>query len=146
MNEVFEVPEEPINSPEERDAAYQAFLDNEAASAQQDFKRSTSQKGRVAIQSFDHNSDPWGDWREKAACKGLETDFFFPIGIGVVAAEQADKAKKVCDGCEVKKPCLIFAKTTNQEAGILGGETEEERKPPPKKRVPKASVETKEAS
>ena len=70
----------------------------------------------------------WYPWRERAACRDLDTDLFFPVGEGAEAQAQADAAKTVCESCPVREECLTFALTTRQEAGIFGGMTEEERR------------------
>ena len=70
----------------------------------------------------------WYPWRERAACRDLDTDLFFPVGEGPEAQAQADAAKMVCESCPVREECLTFALTTRQEAGIFGGMTEEERR------------------
>ena len=67
-------------------------------------------------------------WRRRAACQGVETHLFFPVGEGPAAMEQVAAAKAVCGSCPVQAPCLEFALATNQQAGIWGGATEEERR------------------
>ena len=69
-----------------------------------------------------------GDWRNAAACLAADPELFFPIGNSGPAAEQAEKARKVCMGCKVVEVCLRYALETNQDSGIWGGLTEEERR------------------
>lgn len=61
--------------------------------------------------------------RSKAACKGKDTEFFFPT-----SALGINKAKAVCEKCPIKTPCLQFALENNEEHGIWGGTTERRRK------------------
>jgi WhiB family redox-sensing transcriptional regulator len=68
------------------------------------------------------------DWRGNALCKDEDPELFFPIGTTGPAAEQADAAKRVCGRCDVREQCLEFALSTNQDAGVWGGLTEDERR------------------
>lgn len=73
----------------------------------------------------------WGanlEWRQDAACRDLDPDLFFPIGVTGPAVAQIAEAKSVCSSCPVADECLEFAITTNQEFGIWGGKTEDERR------------------
>ena len=67
-------------------------------------------------------------WRDRAACRNLEPDVFFPIGVTGVAIEEIRAAKAVCAGCAVRVECLRFALATNQDAGVWGGASEDERR------------------
>ena len=69
------------------------------------------------------------DWRDLAACKGADTDLFFPAGETGPAAEQIAMAKRICAGCDVRDECLGYAIETNQVSGVWGGVTEDERRP-----------------
>ena len=68
------------------------------------------------------------DWRDVAACQDTDPDLFFPVGTTGPAIEQIEAAKRVCDVCEAKQPCLEFALMTNQDSGVWGGTSEEERR------------------
>ncbi|MGH9150624.1 MAG: WhiB family transcriptional regulator [Acidimicrobiales bacterium] len=68
------------------------------------------------------------EWRQRAACRNVEVDLFFPIGVTGPAVEHIAAAKAVCAGCAVRSDCLEFAITTNQEFGVWGGTSEEERR------------------
>ncbi len=68
------------------------------------------------------------EWQEDAACRHLDPDLFFPEGTLGGARLQIQEAKRVCGGCPVRGPCLRWALTTGQDAGIWGGMTEEERR------------------
>ncbi len=66
-------------------------------------------------------------WRPLAACRDVNSDLFFPIGSTGAAVVEIAQAKAVCAGCPVRRACLAFAVTTNQEFGIWGGQDERER-------------------
>ncbi len=73
----------------------------------------------------------WGgstDWRDRAACRDVDPDLFFPVGNACPALVQIDQAKQVCAGCPVRAPCLEWALASGQEAGVWGGTSEEERR------------------
>ncbi|MCU4187039.1 WhiB family transcriptional regulator [Acidiferrimicrobium sp. IK] len=67
-------------------------------------------------------------WRSASACRDIDPEMFFPVGVTGDAMARADAAKEICRGCPVVEECLIFAVTTNQEYGIWGGLDEEERR------------------
>lgn len=68
------------------------------------------------------------EWRRDAACKDLDPNLFFPIGVTGPAVDQIAAAKSICNQCPVRAECLEFAITTNQEFGVWGGTTEDERR------------------
>ncbi len=70
----------------------------------------------------------YGDWRKAAACRETDPDLFFPVGTTGPAIDQIESARCICHTCDAIEACLDFAITTNQEAGIWGGTSEEERK------------------
>lgn len=63
------------------------------------------------------------DWRNKANCLGLETTaIFFP------AHGEYDKARKICNDCEVRTDCLMDAMSHETDLyGMFGGLTPPER-------------------
>jgi WhiB family redox-sensing transcriptional regulator len=67
-------------------------------------------------------------WRSQAKCLGSNPDLFFPLGVTGEPLVQARAAKRVCQACMVRQPCLQFALETNQDTGVWGGTTEEERR------------------
>jgi WhiB family transcriptional regulator, redox-sensing transcriptional regulator len=75
--------------------------------------------------TFDWDAE---DWREKASCRSVDPDLFFPVGTTGIALVQIEHAKSVCQQCDVKQACLDFAIQTNQESGVWGGTSEEERR------------------
>lgn len=62
-------------------------------------------------------------WRAEAACRGLDTEVFFPL-----TDEEAAEAKAVCATCPVRELCLEYALITRQDDGVWGGLTEAERR------------------
>ena len=75
--------------------------------------------------TFEYDVD---DWRERASCREVDPDLFFPVGTTGIALQQIDHAKQVCRSCESQAACLQFALATNQESGVWGGTSEEERR------------------
>jgi len=75
-----------------------------------------------------------GDWREHAACRGMDTTtFFYNVG----SSPHIRKALQVCNGnddrppCPVRHQCGEFALSFSKDddiAGIFGGMTPAERK------------------
>lgn len=64
------------------------------------------------------------EWHDRAACKGMSNDLFFP-GSGEVNTARA--AKQVCKPCPVREVCLEWAIETRQPYGVFGGRTLAER-------------------
>jgi len=62
-------------------------------------------------------------WRALGACRGLDASVFFPE-----TDEDADVAKAVCSGCDVRRVCLEFALLSREKQGVWGGCTERERR------------------
>lgn len=65
----------------------------------------------------------WGDgvWRSEAACRGLDTNTFFPERGKGSTAEKVAESKIICMRCPVRIPCLQFALDNNLEHGTYGG-------------------------
>ena len=63
-------------------------------------------------------------WWNDAACRGLDTNLFYP-GRG----ESVDEAKAVCNVCTVRDECLADALEHGDKFGIWGGTSEHERRP-----------------
>jgi len=66
-------------------------------------------------------------WRDRAACLDENPELFFPVGTGRDARLQIKWAREVCRRCEVVETCLKWAVDNGQDAGVLGGMTEDER-------------------
>ncbi|MEW2302068.1 WhiB family transcriptional regulator [Streptomyces sp. NPDC006655] len=77
------------------------------------------------------------EWRHLSACKGEETDLFFPVGESGPAQHQAEEAKSYCRRCPVERQCLQFALELSITDGIWGGLTEKERRKLQRKRAGK---------
>jgi WhiB family redox-sensing transcriptional regulator len=67
-------------------------------------------------------------WQEAAGCRQTDPELFFPIGSAGTAAAEIQRAKAICAGCPVRRPCLTYALATSQEFGIWGGRDEDERR------------------
>jgi WhiB family redox-sensing transcriptional regulator len=78
----------------------------------------------------------------RAACRGTDPEFFFPVAVTGAAAEQVRSAKAVCGRCEVRADCLSYALRAMPH-GIWGGTTWEERIV---MRMPRAEVNRKVTS
>jgi len=66
---------------------------------------------------------PDHSWRDRAACRGMGPDLFFPE-----RGELTDEAKAVCQGCPVSHACFIFAVQSGEHHGIWGGKSERQRR------------------
>ncbi len=62
-------------------------------------------------------------WRNRAACRGIDPDIFFPV-----TDEEAEPAKAICNACPVREACLEFALAAREREGVWGGATERERR------------------
>ena len=62
-------------------------------------------------------------WRQRAACRGVEPDIFYPV-----TDEEAEEAKAICGECPVRQPCLEYAIANREKDGVWGGATERERR------------------
>jgi WhiB family redox-sensing transcriptional regulator len=64
------------------------------------------------------------DWLQRAACRGMNAEFFFPErGRTYLARETI----AICQTCPVRLECLEYALGTNERFGIWGGMTVSER-------------------
>ncbi|USR79778.1 WhiB family transcriptional regulator [Arcanobacterium pinnipediorum] len=68
------------------------------------------------------------DWRHNAACLEHDPELFFPVGSSAAAMAQTERAKGICRSCDVAETCLQWAISTNQDAGVWGGLSEDERR------------------
>ncbi|HZN15457.1 MAG TPA: WhiB family transcriptional regulator [Acidimicrobiales bacterium] len=62
-------------------------------------------------------------WRDRAACRGLDPEIFYPV-----SDEDADAAKGICAACPVREACLEYALANRERDGVWGGATERERR------------------
>lgn len=66
-------------------------------------------------------------WREYAACKGMDTNLFFPEK--GYSTDTVQSAKKICNGCSVREECLDFIMNQPDDRyGIFGGYTYTQRR------------------
>lgn len=64
------------------------------------------------------------DWQLRAACRGQDTELWFPEGIESLAIA----VKSVCARCPVADECLAWALDASEAWGIWGGLDEDERR------------------
>ena len=62
-------------------------------------------------------------WKLRSACRGMETDIFYPEH-----GKSNAVAKAVCGSCTVQDQCLDAALARPERYGIWGGTTERERR------------------
>ncbi len=68
-------------------------------------------------------------WRERAACRGLDPDMFYPERDAPGRADDiVREAKGVCRRCPVRDVCLASAIERRERYGVWGGKTERERR------------------
>lgn len=65
------------------------------------------------------------DWRDDAACRGVESDLFFP---DKKATSQLADAKRVCARCPVYRQCGDWAISQGITEGVWGGMDEDARR------------------
>jgi WhiB family redox-sensing transcriptional regulator len=63
------------------------------------------------------------EWRDGAACRGLDAAIFYPV-----TEEEAERARAVCAACEVQDKCLEYALSGREKDGVWGGATERDRR------------------
>lgn len=57
-------------------------------------------------------------WMEKAACRGMDVNLFFPPAGTNISQEIRD----ICGSCPVRPECFDYATRNNIDIGIFGGE------------------------
>ena len=73
------------------------------------------------------------NWRADAACKGMDTELWFPPREKELYKPIATISKGICLGkngrpeCPVRKECLMYSETMNEQYGIWGGLSHRER-------------------
>ena len=65
------------------------------------------------------------DWKEEAACKGMDTNQFLPEK---GATQTVIEAKSVCTTCRVQQKCLDYALTNHIMQGVWCGKSPSQRK------------------
>lgn len=61
-------------------------------------------------------SEPPTNWMNKAACRGANTNMFYPN-----PGEPSTPARQICDTCPVAVECLEYAINNGERYGIWGG-------------------------
>jgi WhiB family redox-sensing transcriptional regulator len=62
-------------------------------------------------------------WRQRAACRGVDADIFYPV-----SDDGSEEAKAVCASCSVRQACLEYSLAAREREGVWGGLTERERR------------------
>lgn len=62
-------------------------------------------------------------WRQRAACRGVDPDVFYPV-----SDDDAEASKSICRVCPVREACLEYALANRERDGVWGGATERERR------------------
>jgi WhiB family transcriptional regulator, redox-sensing transcriptional regulator len=62
-------------------------------------------------------------WQQRAECRGVDPDVFYPT-----SEEETAEAKAICMACPVQEPCLDYALASRERDGVWGGCTERERR------------------
>ena len=63
------------------------------------------------------------EWMAEGKCGDLPPSIFFPSdGVGV------DVARKICQDCPARMPCLEYALINRIDHGVWGGTSERERR------------------
>ncbi|GAA3664178.1 WhiB family transcriptional regulator [Nocardioides ginsengisoli] len=68
------------------------------------------------------------DWTSRARCRFEDPDLFFPTGTSESARTQLEEARRICQQCAVRRPCLDLALATESQDGMWGGTTPNERR------------------
>lgn len=76
-----------------------------------------------AVRAFSPSYD-FSDWRENAACRGVDLDVFYPSTTG---PGQYDQARTYCASCPVRDDCLEDAVRRRDFEGFRGGKTPRQR-------------------
>lgn len=65
-------------------------------------------------------------WTLDAACRGMDTNLFFPDR--GTSKKTINAVKQICNQCVVNEQCLDYAIETNQRIGFWGGKSDKERR------------------
>ena len=61
------------------------------------------------------------EWRERALCKEVDPDIFYPFGSPSQQHMMFRQAVRICRECEVRNECYEFAATNKEQFGVWGG-------------------------
>ena len=64
-----------------------------------------------------------GAWTNQAACRGTDTEIFYPV-----TSDEEAEALSICATCPVRAQCLDDALRNREIYGIWGGTTPEQRR------------------
>ena len=64
-----------------------------------------------------------GTWTDQAACRGTDTEIFYPV-----TPDEEAEALSICATCPVRAQCLDYAIRNRENYGIWGGATPEQRR------------------
>ena len=73
------------------------------------------------------------EWRYEAKCRGMDTELWYPPRDKTKYKSIAAVSKGVCygrdglPGCPVRKECLLYADSIDEQHGIWGGMSHRER-------------------
>lgn len=86
-------------------------------------------KGLTDLADLAVAEDPLlSDWRERAACKNMDTDMFIVAPWGAPTLKRIRAAEAICMACPVRAECLEEALLEGDEFAIRGGLTPRERR------------------
>lgn len=85
-----------------------------------------NQPGETRARGF--GREPSGDWRHRAACRGLADTYFDPWDSDDTDTEPNATAMQFCSTCPVRRACLIEAITHGEPHGTWGGLTQKQRR------------------
>ncbi|MBW0088792.1 WhiB family transcriptional regulator [Pseudonocardia sp. KRD-184] len=78
------------------------------------------------------------NWLDRAACRDVDPETFFPTGAGRLTERQETRAKSVCRRCPVRSECLHSAQLHASDDGVWGGLDAGERRALRRTRAPRA--------
>ena len=64
-----------------------------------------------------------GAWTQEAACRGTDTEIFYPV-----TQDEEAEALSICATCPVRAQCLDYAIRNREAYGVWGGMTPEQRR------------------
>lgn len=67
-------------------------------------------------------------WQERANCRGIDTNLFYPEQHSFNAQSHNAAVKAVCGMCEVREECLDYALRAHEQHGLWGGMSLKERR------------------
>jgi WhiB family transcriptional regulator, redox-sensing transcriptional regulator len=67
------------------------------------------------------------EWRDRAACRNVDPELFFPLTFSGPSQRQTEQALAVCTTCSVRSACLDWAIANDVVHGVWGGLSEDQR-------------------